>query len=225
MSTATNPLWQYFLSNPGRAIERWEHYFDIYHRHFDRFRGRPVKLLEIGVYHGGSLQMWKHYFGPQARIVGVDINPRCATLAEPQIAIEIGDQADRGFLRALAKRHGPFDIVIDDGGHTMVQQQVSLEELYPAVVADGVYLIEDMHTSYWSEFGGGFRNPYSFIELAKRLIDLLNAHHSRDPHSFQVSGFTNSTNGMHFYDSILVLERAARESPRPCSSGEPSFRD
>jgi hypothetical protein len=107
----------------------------------------------------------------------------------------------------------------------MIQQQVTLEEIFPAVAANGVYLAEDLHTSYWAEFGGGYRNPYSFIEQAKRLIDLLNAHHSRDPHSFAPNGFTNATASLHFYDSILVIEKAPRENPRPCSSGEPAFEE
>lgn len=225
MSTGENPLREYFRTNNGRKIEKWDHYFDVYHRHFERFRGKPAKVLEIGVYHGGSLQMWKHYFGSQAKIVGVDVNPRCSALAEPGIEIVIGDQANRAFLRSLVQSHGPFDIVIDDGGHTMVQQQVSLEELYTAVNPGGVYLVEDIHTSYWSEYGGGFRNPYSFIELAKRLVDLIHAHHSRDPQSFAPTGFTATTGGMHFYDSMLVLDRVNREVPRKVDSGKPSFAD
>lgn len=220
-----NPLAEYFFHNTGRVIEKWEHYFEVYHRHFARFRGQKITLLEIGVYHGGSLQMWRDYFGPQARIIGVDINPRCQKLAGDGIEIYIGDQADRGFLRRLLAHVGPIDIAIDDGGHTMVQQQVTLEEVYPAVSPQGVYLAEDLHTSYWAEFGGGYRNPLSFIEQAKRLIDLINAHHSRDPHSFAPTGFTSVTDSLHFYDSILVIEKAPRESPRPCSSGEPAFEE
>ena len=218
MSTETNPLWTYFKSNPGRAIEKWEHYFDVYHRHFDRFRGRPITILEIGVCHGGSLQMWRQYFGPQARIVGVDVDPRAA-FEEPGIEVIIGDQGDRRFLRELVARYGTFDIVIDDGGHTMAQQYVSLEELFPSVKEDGVYLVEDTHTSYWTDYGGGFRNPHSFIELTKRLIDLLHAYHSRDSHSFVPTGFTGAVGSLHFYDSIVVIERARHEPPKKCGSG------
>ena len=85
-----NPLREYFDANPGRLIHKWLHYFDIYHRHFASFREQPITLVEFGVFHGGSLQMWKHYFGPRARIVGVDINPDCESLAEEQIEIRIG---------------------------------------------------------------------------------------------------------------------------------------
>src|SRR5437867_6528446 len=72
-----NPLAEYFFNNPGRLIHKWHHYFDIYHRHFARFRGRSPVVVEIGVFHGGSLQMWHHYFGPGTRVVGIDIDPRC----------------------------------------------------------------------------------------------------------------------------------------------------
>ena len=81
--TEPNPLERYFRANQDRLIHKWVHYFEIYHRHFDRFRGRPVTILEFGVSHGGSLQMWRDYFGDQARLYGADIDPRCADLAGP----------------------------------------------------------------------------------------------------------------------------------------------
>ena len=101
-----NPLAAYFYANKGRRIHKWLHYFDIYHRHFQQYRDKAVTIVEFGVSHGGSLQMWKSYFGPQARIIGVDINPKCAALEEPQIEIVIGDQDDREFLRSLAATAG-----------------------------------------------------------------------------------------------------------------------
>jgi cephalosporin hydroxylase len=179
-----NPLREYFEANTGRLIDKWLHYFDVYHRHFERFRGRPVTVLEFGVFHGGSLQMWKHYFGPQARIIGVDIDERCRALAEEQIEVRIGDQGDRAFLRSLAEDLGPVDLVVDDGAHMLRHQAATFEEIFPAVAADGVYLVEDLHTGYWAEYGGGYpgrtifgnrRAPRSFIEYSKDLVDRLNA--------------------------------------------------
>lgn len=222
-ATGSNPLREYFERNPGRAIDRWLHYFDIYHRHFQRFRGEPVTLLEIGVYQGGSLQMWREYFGPRARIIGVDINPRVQQLAEPGIEIAVGDQADRGFLRALRNRVGPIDILIDDGGHTMAQQLTTLEELFGAVSERGVYLVEDVHTSYWREFGGGFRHPMTFIERAKSLIDQLNGWHSRDPHSFVPTKFTATAQSLHFYDSVVVIEKGPHPKPEQKTTGSLVF--
>lgn len=218
-----NPLRAWFDRNPGRYLLKWEHYFDIYHRHFARFRGRPVTVLEFGVFHGGSLQMWREYFGPASRIVGVDINPRLSDIGEDGVEIVIGDQGDRAFLKDLARRVGPIDVLIDDGGHTMAQQIATLEELYGAVQPDGVLLVEDTHTSYWSEYGGGLRARGSFMELAKHLADELNGWHSRDPHSFGPGPFTRSARSVHFYDSIVVIEKGSHQKPREVHSGTPSF--
>jgi cephalosporin hydroxylase len=223
MSDTTNPLRDYFERNPGRLISKWMHYFDIYHRHFQRFRARPCTIVEFGVYHGGSLQMWRDYFGPQARIIGVDINPRLTDLGEPGIEILIGDQGDRRFLREVARKAGAIDVLIDDGSHRMPHQIATLEELYGAVKPDGVILVEDTHTSYWREHGGGLRNPNTFMEYAKRLVDELNAWHSRDPNSFAPGVFTRSTRSMHFYDSVVVIEKGAIAAPQERITGTPSF--
>ncbi len=223
MDDNDNPLSTWFAANDGRLIDKWDHYFDIYHRHLQRYRGKAITLVEIGVFHGGSLQMWRHYFGPQARIIGVDINPRALELAEAGIEIVIGDQADPRFLADLAARVGPIDVLIDDGGHTMTQQIRTVQGLFEAVKSDGVLLVEDVHTSYWSEYGGGFRNPYSFIEFAKQLVDQLNAWYSRDANSFQPNAFTQQTRSIHFYDSIVVFEKGAHPRPQPVQSGKPSF--
>jgi hypothetical protein len=223
MTEEINPLRAYFERNPGRLMRKWAHYFDIYHHHFQRFRGRRCTILEIGVYHGGSLQMWRDYFGAQARVVGVDINPRLTSLDEPGIEIVIGDQGDRGFLRRLAQQIGPIDVLIDDGSHLMGHQIATVEELYGALRDDGVLLVEDTHTSYWREHGGGLRTPYTFMEFAKRLVDELNAWHSRDPHSFAPGGFTRGTRSMHFYDSVVVIEKSPVSPPQELQSGTPSF--
>lgn len=217
-----NPLTDYFRRNEGRRIHKWMHYFDIYHRHFERFRGKPVVVLEFGVSHGGSLQMWRDYFGRKARIYGVDINPRCAELAGRGTRVLIGDQEDREFLRSVMVETGPVDVVIEDGGHTMGQQIATFEEVYPHMKKNGVFLIEDLHTSYWKRYGGGYRREGTFMEYAKGLVDQLNAWHSREP-DFEVDAFTRSTRSMHFYDSIIVFERGVVPKPHHKRTGRPSF--
>jgi Methyltransferase domain len=218
-----NPLAAYFFRNPGRLIHKWHHQFDIYHRHFKRFRGRSPVVLEIGVFHGGSLQMWREYFGPGARIIGVDVDERCRQFAEEQIEILIGDQEDRAFLADIRRRLPHIDIVIDDGGHTMGQQIASFEELYPHVQPHGVYLCEDMHTSYAPSFGGGFRREGTFVEYAKGLVDRLHAWYSFEPERFAVDALTRSTYALHFYDSVLVVEKRPIEPPKVSTTGRPSF--
>src|SRR5690606_35085902 len=155
-------------------------------------RNKAPVVLEIGVFHGGSLDMWRDYFGPGCRLYGVDIDSRCRMFEADDTKIFIGDQADRDFLRPLRREVPRVDILIDDGGHFMQQQIATFEELFPHVADDGIYLCEDLHTSYWTEFGGGYRREGSFIEYSKTLIDQLNAGYSTDPLHFQANEFTRT---------------------------------
>jgi hypothetical protein len=208
-----NDLEKYFAENTGRLIHKWDHYFEVYDRYFSRFRNTDVHVVEFGVSQGGSLQMWKHYFGPRAKIFGVDVNPHCRQVAEQQVEIFIGDQADRAFLKSLAAQIPRVDILIDDGGHTMEQQIATFEELFPHVSSRGVYLCEDLHTSYWADWSGGYQRPGTFIEYSKNFIDYIHAWHSLEPERLNVNNFTKSAHSLHFYDSILVIEKRPVEKP------------
>lgn len=217
-----NFLETYFHENKKRRIFKWKHYFEIYERHFNRFRDTDVTILEIGILHGGSLQMWKEYFGPRAKIYGIDINPKCKEFEEQNVEILIGSQSDRNFLRDVRAKIPKVDILIDDGGHTMEQQIVTYEEMFDHISPNGVYLIEDLHTSYWDEFGGGHRRDGSFIEYSKNFIDSINAFHSKQD-SLKVTSFTRSVHSLHYYDSILVVEKRPIEAPYTMKSGRKSL--
>lgn len=217
-----NALEHYFNNNKGRLIHKWVHFFDIYDRHFARFRNKPVVILEIGVFHGGSLQMWKQYFGPEAKIYAIDIDPRCKQLEEENIQILIGSQSDRKFLQEVKQVLPKIDILIDDGGHMMKQQIITFEELFDHVKENGVYLAEDLHTSYWLKFGGGHKRRGTFIEYSKNFIDAINAYHSVQK-SLQPDEFTKSVDSLHYYDSILVIEKGIRDKPFSRRTGTPSF--
>lgn len=210
-------LWSDFLGNDQRLIHKWTHYFPIYEAHFARYRNRPVTIFEIGCYKGGSLQMWKRWFGARARIVGLDIDTSCARFEEPQIAVRIGNQADTRFLQAVIDEFGPPDIVLDDGSHIMEDINETFSFLYPRMSTSGVYMVEDLHTAYWPEFGGGVRKEGSFIEISKSLIDELNAYHSRG--TVQPTAFTDSTVSINIYDSIIAFERGRRVETRPMMTG------
>ncbi len=222
-NTNGNDLLRYFENNPGRLIHKWMHYFEIYERHLSRFRNQEVHVVEIGVSQGGSLQMWKSYFGDNAYIYGVDIKKRCKQLEEEKIKIIIGNQENRNFLQRMKNLCPRIDILIDDGGHRMLQQINTFEELFPDISENGVYICEDLHTSYWANYGGGYRNPNSFIEYSKTLIDKLNAWHSKDAESFQVTDFTRSAYSIHYYDSVLVIEKRKMEKPFSRKTGKRSF--
>lgn len=167
--------------------------------------------------------MWKHYFGPDSRIFGIDMNPHCKKLEEDQIEIFTGDQEDRTFLRALAEQIPKIDILIDDGGHTMKQQINTFEELFSHIEENGVYLCEDLHTSYWPKLGGGYKRRSTFIEYSKNFIDYVNAWHSSQTDKLSVTEFTRSVHSLHYYDSVLVIEKRAIEKPSHLKTGTPQI--
>lgn len=199
------PLWAEFLNNQERVIHKWTHYFPIYESHFARYVNRPLTFFEIGCGQGGSLQMWKRYFGPYAQIVGIDINENCKEYEEDQIAVRIGDQKDINLLKSVIEEFGTPDIVLDDGSHMMSDIVATFNFMYAKTSPNGVYMVEDLHTAYWEEYGGGLKREGSFIELCKMLIDELNADHARD--QISSTDFTQSTLSMHFYDSVVAFER------------------
>jgi hypothetical protein len=198
-------IYSEFLTNRDRQIHKWTHYFPIYERHFRPFVNRTSTFIEIGVSMGGSLQLWKRYLGPFARIVGIDIHPGCKAVEEDQISVRIGDQSDPIFLQQIIEEFGSPDVVVDDGSHLMEHITASFEFLYPRMDKNGVYLVEDLHTAYWDEYHGGLGRPGSFIERCKTFIDELNAEYSRG--AVPVTDFSRTTLSMHLYDSVAVFER------------------
>ena len=213
-----NDLEKYFRENTGRLIDKWHHYFDIYDRYFSKFRDKEIVLLEIGLFQGGSLQMWRDYFGDKVKIYGIDINEDCKQFEDENTKVFIGSQSDRKFLREVFSEIPPIDVFIDDGGHTMKQQIVSFEEGYRHIKEGGVYLCEDLHTSYWSEYGGGYKRGNSFIEYSKNWIDSINAYHSRTPR-LKVNDFTKTAKSLHYYDSMVVIEKGRVDPPNASRTG------
>lgn len=201
-------LFQSFIDQDKHIVNKWLHYFVAYERHFKSWQNRSVNFLEIGISHGGSLEMWRKYFGPLANIVGIDINPNCKAVEQLGINVRIGSQSDPDFLQSLIDEFGMFDVVLDDGSHRMDDVWNSFQYLYPKMPKNGVYMVEDMHTAYSPEWGGGVNAPDSFINRCKQLIDELNAptttYRVKD---VTVTEFAKNTVSMSFYESIVVFER------------------
>lgn len=178
-------------------------YFHVYETLLSRFVGRPFTFVEIGVLNGGSLTMWRRYFGPQARIVGIDMNPAAQRWRDAGFEIFIGDQADPQFWAELAAKLGPVDVLLDDGGHTNVQQITTVGHALPMVRDGGLVIVEDVHCSYFTEFG----NPssHSFISYAKRLIDQVN---SRFPRLSKATtpDWSGLIASIRFFESIVAFE-------------------
>ena|SRR5688572_16745625 len=213
-------LREIFHSHNGRMIHKWDHYFDIYERYFSGYRGTSVNLLEVGVSHGGSLQIWREYFGKDANIFAIDINPECKKFEDEKTSIYIGSQEDEKFLKKVIDALPQLDILIDDGGHTMNQQLVSFKNLFPVVKDGGIYLIEDTHTSYWGEYHGGYKKKSSFIEFSKGLVDQMYAWHIDNDKLVPVNYHTENINSISFYDSVVVFEKRNRQEPSHSMKGE-----
>jgi hypothetical protein len=190
---------------------KWSHYFDIYERYFSKFIGHTINVLEIGVDNGGSLEMWHKYFGDDAMIFGVDINPKIQTGDIKNTFISRGDQGNSDFWDHYISEHnrlnmGKFDIIIDDGSHQFDHQRLTFFKLYPYLINGGIYMIEDTHTSYLPEYQG---KP--FTETCKEVVDVLHAecaqHYSFFNQDQNVAQYINS---VHFYDSVIVFEKFPR---------------
>jgi hypothetical protein len=170
-AAAPAPLELGELSAAARATDKGpgqHNYTELYERLFLQWKREPITIFEIGVANGGSLAMWQQYF-PQARIVAVDIEPK-QQFDNARVRTFIGDQADRNQLKPAIEAAGAPEIVIDDGGHTMEQQQVSLGFLFKYVKPGGYYVIEDVHTSLpalWQGYGvepGGANSTLRMLE-------------------------------------------------------------
>jgi len=194
-----------FLANKDYVVHKWHHYIPLYDKYFCNFRNRQVRFLEIGVSKGGSLQMWRKYFGEDAIIFGIDIDPDCEKYNSLAGQVRIGSQADEKFLTSVIAEMGGIDIVLDDGSHRMKHIVSSLRVLFPKLNNSGIYLIEDLHTAYWSKYGGGFRNKNNFFNLIRDLTDDM--HHWYHREDLKEKLISNSCSAIHIHDSIVVLEK------------------
>jgi hypothetical protein len=200
--TSINPLRSYFDQiQKGPGVWKWLHYFDIYHRHLSKFIGRQVTLVEVGVYSGGSMTMWKRYLGRGCRIHGVDIQEACKAYEAKQITIHIGDQGDRAFWQQFRELVPKVDVLIDDGSHLPHHQRVTLEEMLPHLRPGGVYICEDIH---------GTNNPFS--AWVHNLADNLNAFAPMQEQTLlttHATPFQSAIHSFHFYPYLVVIEKTA----------------
>lgn len=222
-----NDLYSFYAQHRNtRVMHKWEHYFEVYERFLAPIRLTGPVVLEIGVQLGGSVEMWRDYFGPTARIYGIDNNPEATQQQDIVTKVFIGDQQDRNFLRALLREIGAPDVVIDDGGHTANQQITAFEELYPALNENGLYFVEDTHTSLWRGPFMDRQDQQSFLQFSfARCAQLMEWTGRRE--NFQVLGteqnttlanaaseFCRTTKAITFFDSMIVYERGRRRVPR-----------
>ncbi len=206
---------------PGsRYITKFTNYFDVYDRYLEPIRDRPIRMIEIGVQHGGSLQMWKRYLHPESLVIGIDLYSACKQYEEEGIRIFVGDQSDEDFLARLVADVGPVDFILDDASHIPRHQIASFEYLFTHGLNDGgVYMVEDCHTSYWRRFGGGLRRRGTFIEYAKNIVDDLNFWHLESPPPRR-SWRTNMVESVEFYSAVVAFRKRAMERPELIDIGD-----
>ncbi|WP_346959997.1 class I SAM-dependent methyltransferase [uncultured Arthrobacter sp.] len=175
-------------------------YFSVYDQLFSRFIGKAPVIVEVGVLNGGSLFMWRKFFGPDARIIGVDLNPEAVWLREEGFEIHIGDQTDPQFWENFFRQVGDVDIFLDDGGHTYPQQIVTATSALDHIRDDGLLVVEDTHTSYMTDFGGP--SDTSFVSWAVNLVHGINHRFSAfvEDHDAELRVWS-----VQFFESIVAF--------------------
>lgn len=189
----------------GPGIWKWRHLLATYDRHLAKFRGREVHILEIGVYSGGSMRMWRDYFGAEVHVYGVDIEPVCRRYEDDRTHIFIGDQADPNFWKEVLRKVPRLDIVVDDGGHEPEQQIATLESLLPNLQPGGVYICEDIMER---------SNPFhSYLGGLSRELHAHDRDHqpASDPTlvpfgNVRPTGLQRLVDSIHIYPFITVIE-------------------
>lgn len=217
--------------NQGNPFLKWEHYFDIYDELFTNFLEKQflntvskIKFLEIGVDRGGSLALWEKVLNGRAEIFGIDINPKCSEIQNVNATIRIGSQDNPDFLREVVSEMGGLSIVLDDGSHASKHIIRSFQILFPLMEKNGMYIVEDIHASYWNYWGlgGGLRRKKSAIEYFKIKVDELHQPYFRAKagrsyfHEDEIQGIKS----IEFFDSIIVIRKGdVPKPPRLVESG------
>ena len=193
----------YKLFNKSKKYSiKWSSYFQVYEKIFSHYRNKKIKFVEIGVANGGSLFMWKKYFGKKAKIIGIDLNPKAKKLEKNGFKIYIGNQSDKKFWKNFYKKEGKVDLILDDGGHKNLQQISTVHHSLPYIKDGGKIVVEDTGTSYVKK---EFNNPskYSFINYAKNVIDAI---HRRSPLlKKELNFYSKKIFLVEFFESIVVF--------------------
>lgn len=169
-------LKQIFLAHQGNSTDKYDLYLRVYDKCLEHLRAEKIKMLEIGIQNGGSLEVWAKFFPKALSIKGCDINPDCAKIkfTDRRISIHIGDVNSKASLRKLASVRKQYHVIIEDGSHTSEDIIRTFVNYFDTLMDDGIFIFEDLHCSYWASYDGGINNPMSSIAFFKRLIDVLN---------------------------------------------------
>jgi len=198
--------------NLKRVSLKCDTYFQTYEEMFNGYVGKKITFVEIGVLQGGSLFMWREYFGKNARIIGIDLHPNAKELEKHGFEIYIGSQSNKEFWKDFYSKVGKIDILLDDGGHVNDQQIITLGESINNINDNGIIVTEDVHTSYFKKFG----NPskHSFINYSKYLVDVVNSRYPeiKDKKNDE---FSKKIYSVSFYESIVAIKINSKKSIVP----------
>lgn len=206
-----------FANNRGPIIHKWHHYIPIYSQLLNHFRGTEFSFLEIGVGSGGGIKMWRDYFGTKAHIWGIDVDETCKSYDGVNGKVRIGNQRDVVFLEKLMNEIGSLDVVVDDGSHHMKDIRTSFEFLFPRMKKGGLYIIEDLHTSFWYSSGGGYFRRANFLRFLGHYI--LGMHHNYHKKRIGISPLSKEINSIYIFDSVVAFRKGASLIPRHSKIG------
>lgn len=168
-----------YAEHSGKLSDKWFSNLSTYENIFSGMRENPVRILEIGVQNGGSLEIWAKYFSNATVIVGCDINEKCRELVfeDSRISLVVGDATTESVKDQIEAICGEFDIIIDDGSHMSGDIIRTFGSYFPILAKDGIFIAEDLHCSYWEQFEGGIENPSSSLSFFRRMTDYVNREH------------------------------------------------
>ena len=160
----------------GKISDKWASYLPHYDALFEPLRNASIRMLEIGIQNGGSLETWLQYFQEATLFIGCDIDPKCGELRydDPRVNIVVGDANAATTYQIITTITPQFDIVIDDGSHKSTDILNAFINYFPLVSPGGVYVVEDTHCLYMNDFGGGLLNDFGAYAFFKRLVDVVN---------------------------------------------------
>ncbi|MHB8190849.1 MAG: glycosyltransferase family 2 protein [Ferrimicrobium sp.] len=179
MTDTIPTLGQLYRDHHGKLSDKWSLYLETYDKVLAPFQSKPIDLLEIGVQNGGSLEILAHFFTNATHLIGCDIDPLCEELTydDPRITVVIGDATNPQTRQGILSLANRFDLIVDDGSHRSSDVIHAFANYFSALRDGGIYIIEDLHCSYWQEFEGGIRYPYSSIAFFRELVDIVNQEH------------------------------------------------
>jgi hypothetical protein len=216
-------LHSFYLEHEDKISHKYFSYFEIYDRAFAPFRTSKVRLLEIGIQNGGSLEIWSKYFPEHSILIGCDIDENCKKLHYEinSIKVVVGDILSEEIQMTLASHASQFDIIIDDGSHASGDIIQAFARFFPKLADGGLFVVEDLHCSHWEHWKGGINDPLSSMSFLKRLADFVNSEHwcksvdhvrnlihpfIQNPTSELLLALTQIY-AVNFYNSICIIEK------------------